>query len=377
MPTTSASSVSSTACEPPVQSPAPSDAPTPPLLKVDPVPPAQRSLTPARRRPLRSRRLLGATLSTLLLASSLAACGSDETAAGSGASTLDAVEVSGEVGATPEISITEEMTAGDQDTETLVEGDGVEIGDGDQVIVNFWLGNGYNQEPVESSYKPKTVAVLATVGGTEQQPQTLDDVIGAAAADLVEPGTTVGSRVATVGSPQDVLGLPGLPDLGIGNMDPVVLVVDLEQEPLSAPSGQKVDAPDWVPTLQSTDGTPTAWDFSGTPEPTDQLRSFATVVGDGPEVAEGDLLVVDYLGQVYGGKKPFDDSYSRGEPVGFGIGVGQVIQGWDRALVGQTVGSRVVLAIPPRLGYGEQGSPQAGIEGTDTLYFVVDVLGAA
>ncbi len=339
------------------------------------MPPAPRPLTTTLRR-ARALRAAGLAASAVLLTTALAACGSDDAGA-EDAATLAAVDVSGDVGETPDIAITEEMTAGEQDTETLVEGDGTELADGDQVVVDYWLGNGYTTEAVQSSSGPKNVAVLATVGGTDQQPQTLEDVIGAAAARLVEPGATVGSRVATVGSPQDVLGLPGLPDLGIGNLDPVVLVVDLEQQPLSGPGGQQVDAPDWVPSLESADGVPTAWDFQGTPKPTDQLRSFATVVGDGPEVEKGDLLVADYLGQVYGAKKPFDDSYSRGEPVGFGIGVGQVIQGWDRALVGQTVGSRVVLAIPPRLGYGEQGSEQAGIQGSDTLYFVVDVLGAA
>ena len=60
-----------------------------------------------------------------------------------------------------------------------------------------------------------------------------------------------------------------------------------------------------------------------------------------------------------------------------GIGVGQVVKGWDQALVGQTAGSRVVLAIPPALGYGKGGNEQARIKGTDTLYFVVDILGVA
>lgn len=174
-----------------------------------------------------------------------------------------------------------------------------------------------------------------------------------------------------------MLGLPGVPELGIGNLDPVVLVVDLVEQPLEAPEGQDAaDVPGWVPELVERDDVPTGWDFQGTPEPTDELRSATLVEGEGPEVEKGDLLVANYLGQVYGGDEPFDESYS-GEPVGFGIGLGQVIEGWDEALVGQTVGSRVVLAIPPAQGYGEQGSPQAGIEGDDTLYFVVDVLGAA
>jgi peptidylprolyl isomerase len=57
--------------------------------------------------------------------------------------------------------------------------------------------------------------------------------------------------------------------------------------------------------------------------------------------------------------------------------VGQVIPGWDKGLVGQTVGSRVLLVIPPADGYGSAGSPQANIKGTDTLVFVVDILAAS
>jgi len=53
-----------------------------------------------------------------------------------------------------------------------------------------------------------------------------------------------------------------------------------------------------------------------------------------------------------------------------------VIPGWDTGLAGQTVGSRVMLVIPPKDGYGKAGASQAGINGTDTLVYVVDILGA-
>ncbi len=56
------------------------------------------------------------------------------------------------------------------------------------------------------------------------------------------------------------------------------------------------------------------------------------------------------------------------------VGVGAVIGGWDKGLVGQNVGSRVLLSIPPEHGYGQRGVPQAGIAGTDTLVFVVDIV---
>jgi peptidylprolyl isomerase len=98
--------------------------------------------------------------------------------------------------------------------------------------------------------------------------------------------------------------------------------------------------------------------------------------GDGPEISKGDTIVVHYLGQTWGGHV-FDNSYDRGATIDFPIGVGMVIGGWDKGLVGQNLGSRVLLSIPPEHGYGSRGVPQAGIGGTDTLVFVVDLVDLA
>ena len=73
---------------------------------------------------------------------------------------------------------------------------------------------------------------------------------------------------------------------------------------------------------------------------------------------------------------PSTGARPRGEPTSFQIGTGAVVKGWDQALVGRAVGSRVLLSIPPDLGYGEEGNKDAGIKGTDTLYFLVDILAA-
>ena len=79
-------------------------------------------------------------------------------------------------------------------------------------------------------------------------------------------------------------------------------------------------------------------------------------------------------GIIWPGGKQFDSSWDKGAPASFGIGVGQVIAGWDEGLVGRPVGSQVLLVIPPDKGYGAQGQGQ--IKGTDTLVFVVDILDA-
>lgn len=112
--------------------------------------------------------------------------------------------------------------------------------------------------------------------------------------------------------------------------------------------------------------------------PGKKLQSEILSEGSGPKVAVGDLLVADYLGKVYKSGKVFDNSYDRGAPSSFTLknGQGGVISGWVKSLKGVPVGSRVLLVAPPKEGYGKQGNPQAGIKGTDSLVFVVDVIAA-
>jgi peptidylprolyl isomerase len=105
-----------------------------------------------------------------------------------------------------------------------------------------------------------------------------------------------------------------------------------------------------------------------------KLKSTVLKKGSGPKVVKGDLLVADYLGSVYKSGKVFDNSYDRKAPSAFPIGVGKVVTGWDKTLVGVNVGSRVLMVLPPKYGYGKTGNPEAGIKGTDSLVFVVDVI---
>lgn len=100
--------------------------------------------------------------------------------------------------------------------------------------------------------------------------------------------------------------------------------------------------------------------------------------GTGTAVASGDTVVANYVGQTWAQKNGkanvFDSSFTRGAPAAFVIGLGQVIPGWDKTLLGKNLGSRVVLTIPPSDGYGSAGQSSAGITGTDTLVFVIDLV---
>jgi len=111
-------------------------------------------------------------------------------------------------------------------------------------------------------------------------------------------------------------------------------------------------------------------------EPDKALVTEVLKEGDGAEVKKGEFLTVNYLGQIWRDNKVFDNSFDRGAPSSFPIGVGGVVAGWDEGLVGKKIGSRVLLSIPPDKGYKEMGNEKAGIKGDDTLIFVVDLISA-
>ena len=104
------------------------------------------------------------------------------------------------------------------------------------------------------------------------------------------------------------------------------------------------------------------------------LKVVELLEGNGPMVRRGDTVTVNYHGVVWGKDTPFDSSFDRHQPASFGIGVGQVIKGWDQTVPGHNVGSRLVVSIPPEDGYGSRGVPQAVIGGEDTLVFVIDII---
>jgi peptidyl-prolyl cis-trans isomerase A (cyclophilin A) len=99
-----------------------------------------------------------------------------------------------------------------------------------------------------------------------------------------------------------------------------------------------------------------------------------TVIKDGSGSKAGKRATIEahYTGYFTSGKK-FDSSWDRGQPLQFQVGVGQVIPGWDEALVDMKRGERRVLVIPYQLAYGEQGYPGA-IPPKSTLIFDVELV---
>jgi len=97
------------------------------------------------------------------------------------------------------------------------------------------------------------------------------------------------------------------------------------------------------------------------------------VVGQGPEVKEGQLVSVNYILSLSDGTV-VQNSKDFGTPFTFTLGAGEVIPGWEQGFVGMKVGGVRTITIPPELGYG---TAQAGpIPPNSTLIFTIELLSA-
>jgi peptidylprolyl isomerase len=310
---------------------------------------------------LRRVRRPAALVVPVLLLSVLAACGDDD---GSGTDDalkgFDAISITGDVGTAPEVEWKGQLEAEKTETKVLVEGDGETIKEGDKVNVNVWIGNGFLEEEVFTTYekdgKPETF--------------TVDDQLTPAFKDAML-GQTIGSRVAVSAPAADVFGETGNPEMNIGNKDSVVVVFDL-MEMFQPPQPKDVPASK-LPKIVEEKGDPVSLDFKGIPKPAADgpLLRHVVTEGKGKTLTPESTVTADYLGMTYDAKKPFDESFSA-EPAEFSLA--QVVQGWTYGLSGLKVGSRVLLQIPPELGYGAQ--EQENIPANSTLYFVVDIVSA-
>ena len=102
------------------------------------------------------------------------------------------------------------------------------------------------------------------------------------------------------------------------------------------------------------------------------LEYTETEAGTGAQASAGKTVSVHYTGKLTNGKV-FDSSYTRGEPIAFKLGVGQVIKGWDEGIALMKVGGKATLTIPPELGYGARGAGGV-IPPNATLIFDVELV---
>ena len=79
------------------------------------------------------------------------------------------------------------------------------------------------------------------------------------------------------------------------------------------------------------------------------------VKGKGPGAKPGDTVIVNYVGVSFSTGEEFDASWDSGQPFPVQLGAGNVIEGWEKGLVGIRKGGRRELIIPPGQAYGVAG----------------------
>jgi len=284
--------------------------------------------------------------------------------------TVETLTISVDVSASPSVEFEGPLEVARTEKTTVVSGGGETVEELDRVQVAYAYFNG------------ATGAEIGHIGYDGESP----DVIPADTSFPFLTGVVytllcsqVGDRVAAVIPAEEAFGAEGAPEYGLEAGSPVVFVADIlgiqpPPEPaLEQLEGEQAEAPAGFPSVE--------WDDSGQPivaipegeVPTDY--AVATVInGEGAMVYDGANIIVHYHGVNWNTGEVFDSSWQRGEPASFPTS--GVIPGFRDGLVGQTVGSRVFITIPPALGYGPSGGTGDGrIGAEDTIFFVVDILG--
>jgi FKBP-type peptidyl-prolyl cis-trans isomerase len=330
---------------------------------------------------MRRRRVAALAITSLLAAGVIAGCGSSSSssaAAGSKASasssasssadTYTSVTATGAFGKAPTVTIPAAAGSGALYTKTLIQGSGPKLTSSQSLLGDFvlydWSGKTHKLIGSTFSDGVPTLFTGSLLPGLEKALE----------------GQQVGSRVLAVIPPADAFGTAGNSQIGVGPKDTVVFVIDMVKSfdnSAGVPGTQTSNGGGTLPTVTAgaAGKGPTITIPSTAASKTLQVKTL--IKGTGAVVKKGQYIVVQYTGVNYRTKKVFDSSWSRSAPFATVIGEGQVIPGWDTGLVGQTVGSRVLLVIPPVDGYGKTGSSAAGIKGTDTLVFAVDIISAS
>ncbi|MFI2705293.1 FKBP-type peptidyl-prolyl cis-trans isomerase [Cellulosimicrobium composti] len=251
--------------------------------------------------------------------------------------------VAGSSGAPPDLQYRAPLDVPAARSEVVWPGAGAELADGGPLLLNLYAEDLRDGTVLQNTYTdaPRWRALT-------------DESVGRDLRDLLR-GQRVGARLLRLEEDDGV---------------PVALVVDVL--PTRA-SGEAVPPVEGLPTVTlADDGAPTVVVPPDTPAPAG-LVVQPLVRGDGRQVEVGQVVTVRYTGVRWSDGEVFDSSWTDGAaPLSIMIGIGEVIEGWEQGLLEQSVGSQVLLVVPPDLAYGATTNPLAG----ETLVYVVDILDA-
>lgn len=266
----------------------------------------------------------------------------------------------------PKATFPTPLVASSTEVAEIDAGDGEVIGRGQIVDFQLTLLNG------------KTGEVLAASSYDPAQPVRRTVAEGSDALGQMIQCSRVGSRIVAV-SPFGEL-LPGSDpaEAGLAATDAIVVVIDVERAFLAKANGvDQLPSAGFPSIVLAPSGQP-GFTFASGSTPTDY--SWAVLKqGNGAIVEDGDQAVIHFSGVVWGGSSPYYSSWDAGNPLtvtasSLDDDPAGLPSGWAKALIGQKVGSQVIVIIPPSEGYPTGSAPTGVVDG-DTLVIVFDILG--
>jgi peptidylprolyl isomerase len=268
---------------------------------------------------------------------------------------LDGITVTGEKGKTPKVTFKPKPFVVDKtQTKVLIQGDGNAILADGIVTINYHGVNGRDAAVFDSSFTRGTPASFP-----------LANVIAGFKTGLT--GQKVGSRVLVVIPSSEGYGETGSSDGTIKAGDTLIFVVDILAASATEPSGKTVQPAAGLPTVTGGPADKPTVTMPGTAAPT-AMTAQALIEGTGAKVTKDDTIYARFVGYSWKTGKLVHDQWT---PIS-GV-LSETIPGWKTGLLDKTVGSRVLLVLPPAFGYPE-GANNPPLEKGDTIVYVVDIL---
>jgi len=278
------------------------------------------------------------------------------------------VEVQGQRGTIPSISFPTPLVTSDRELTLISEGTGEPVREGGYIDFDVSVFAGVDQQLLTSSSYDSASPVRRVIASAGE------DFFGSL-LECQRPG----SRVVITTTVGDVFG--PVSENELLQMDStVVLVADIHQTYPQRAMGDPRLPQSGLPTVVQAPGGEHGLSFPNGPI-AEELRVSVLKKGAGVPVAEGDFVTATFTGAVWDTRTIFISSFEQGIPlslVAIDITTSEdgrgVVPGLATALIGQTVGSQVLVSLPPGLGYPPGSAPPGVPEGT-TLVYVFDILG--
>jgi peptidylprolyl isomerase len=294
------------------------------------------------------------------------------------------VKATGAVGKQPKVTFPTPLHTKTGQATVLRAGHGAVASTGGQVDFDFVVANGKTGKSIGGSGYNGQYTRLAAGSKVPQQdasgnptgtslPSSLTDALVCAQA---------GARIALVSTAKQ-LGLGDLSQYGIANSAAVATVVDVHAVYPGKADGVNQLPQDGMPNvITAVDGQPGIV-VQELDKPT-TVRSETVKAGGGAVLKKGQkavLMLTAWTWPTDGGKPTVVEALDtwtghQAATIDLTAGNGMLPAKVISSLVGQKVGSQMLVVLPPKDGYSASGAP-TGVSATDTLIYVIDILGIA